>query len=301
MRHIAAPIYISPQITRPLREIFMLRKFYKMQGIGNDYIYFDCMHEPIDNPEELAIRLSDRHFGIGGDGVILLCPSDVADCRMRMFNLDGSEGKMCGNGIRCVGKLAHDLGYVKGDSVKIETLSGIKTLSLNVGADGKVCSAKVDMGAPVLDGEKIPSTYRGEKVVNAPIEVGGKTFGATLVSMGNPHCVVFEDPDTVGLEHYGPLFEQHTAFPERVNTEFVRVIDRGRLKMRVWERGSGETLACGTGACASAVAAVLNGYCDKNSEISVFLLGGELRITYTDETVFMEGAATLVFTGEIEI
>ncbi len=301
MRHIAAPIYISPQITRPLREIFMLRKFYKMQGIGNDYIYFDCMHEPIANPEELAIRLSDRHFGIGGDGVILLCPSDVADCRMRMFNLDGSEGKMCGNGIRCVGKLAHDLGYVKGDSVKIETLSGIKTLSLNIGADGKVCSAKVDMGAPVLDGEKIPSTYRGEKVVNAPIEVGGKTFGATLVSMGNPHCVVFEDPDTVGLEHYGPLFERHTAFPERVNTEFVRVIDRGRLKMRVWERGSGETLACGTGACASAVAAVLNGYCDKNSEISVFLLGGELRITYTDETVFMEGAATLVFTGEIEI
>ena len=301
MRHIAAPIYISPQITRPLREIFMLRKFYKMQGIGNDYIYFDCMHEPIDNPEELAIRLSDRHFGIGGDGVILLCPSDVADCRMRMFNLDGSEGKMCGNGIRCVGKLAHDLGYVKGDSVKIETLSGIKTLSLNIGADGKVCSAKVDMGAPVLDGEKIPSTYRGEKVVNAPIEVGGQTFGATLVSMGNPHCVVFEDPDTVGLEHYGPLFERHTAFPERVNTEFVRVIDRGRLKMRVWERGSGETLACGTGACASAVAAVLNGYCDKNSEISVFLLGGELRITYTDETVFMEGAATLVFTGEIEI
>lgn len=279
----------------------MLRKFYKMQGIGNDYIYFDCMHEPIANPEELAIRLSDRHFGIGGDGVILLCPSDVADCRMRMFNLDGSEGKMCGNGIRCVGKLAHDLGYVKGDSVKIETLSGIKTLSLNIGADGKVCSAKVDMGAPVLDGEKIPSTYRGEKVVNAPIEVGGKTFGATLVSMGNPHCVVFEDPDTVGLEHYGPLFERHTAFPERVNTEFVRVIDRGRLKMRVWERGSGETLACGTGACASAVAAVLNGYCDKNSEISVFLLGGELRITYTDETVFMEGAATLVFTGEIEI
>lgn len=279
----------------------MLRKFYKMQGIGNDYIYFDCMHEPIDNPEELAIRLSDRHFGIGGDGVILLCPSDVADCRMRMFNLDGSEGKMCGNGIRCVGKLAHDLDYVKGDSVKIETLSGIKTLSLNIGADGKVRSAKVDMGAPVLDGEKIPSTYRGEKVVNAPIEVGGKTFGATLVSMGNPHCVVFEDPDTVGLEHYGPLFERHTAFPERVNTEFVRVIDRGRLKMRVWERGSGETLACGTGACASAVAAVLNGYCDKNSEISVFLLGGELRITYTDETVFMEGAATLVFTGEIEI
>ena len=279
----------------------MLRKFYKMQGIGNDYIYFDCMKEPLNNPEELAVRLSDRHFGIGGDGIILLCPSDIADCRMRMFNLDGSEGKMCGNGIRCVGKLAHDLGYVKGDSVKIETLSGVKTLALNKGADGKVRSARVDMGAPVLRGESIPSTYSGETVVNVPIEVDGKTFGATLVSMGNPHCVVFADPDTVGLEHFGPLFERHPAFPERINTEFVRVIDKNRLKMRVWERGSGETLACGTGACASAVAAVLNGCCQKNSEISVFLLGGELRITYTDETVFMEGPAELVFTGEIEI
>ncbi|HIR38950.1 MAG TPA: diaminopimelate epimerase [Candidatus Coproplasma stercoripullorum] len=279
----------------------MLRKFYKMQGIGNDYIYFDCMKEPLNNPEELAVRLSDRHFGIGGDGIILLCPSDIADCRMRMFNLDGSEGKMCGNGIRCVGKLAHDLGYVKGDSVKIETLSGVKTLALNKGADGKVRSARVDMGAPVLRGEDIPSTYSGETVVNVPIEVDGKTFGATLVSMGNPHCVVFADPDTVGLEHFGPLFERHPAFPERINTEFVRVIDKNRLKMRVWERGSGETLACGTGACASAVAAVLNGCCQKNSEISVFLLGGELRITYTDSTVYMEGPAELVFTGEIEI
>lgn len=279
----------------------MLRKFYKMQGIGNDYIYFDCMKEPLNNPEELAVRLSDRHFGIGGDGIILLCPSDIADCRMRMFNLDGSEGKMCGNGIRCVGKLAHDLGYVKGDSVKIETLSGVKTLALNKGADGKVRSARVDMGAPVLRGEDIPSAYSGETVVNVPIEVDGKTFGATLVSMGNPHCVVFADPDTVGLEHFGPLFERHPAFPERINTEFVRVIDKNRLKMRVWERGSGETLACGTGACASAVAAVLNGCCQKNSEISVFLLGGELRITYTDETVYMEGPAELVFTGEIEI
>ena len=152
----------------------MLRKFYKMQGIGNDYIYFDCMKEPLNNPEELAVRLSDRHFGIGGDGIILLCPSDIADCRMRMFNLDGSEGKMCGNGIRCVGKLAHDLGYVKGDSVKIETLSGVKTLALNKGADGKVRSARVDMGAPVLRGEDIPSTYSGETVVNVPIEVDAR-------------------------------------------------------------------------------------------------------------------------------
>ena len=200
-----------------------------------------------------------------------------------------------------MGKLAHDLGYVKGNTVRIETLSGIKTLQLNKGADGKVVSAKVDMGAPVLEGGKIPSTFAGDKVVGAPLAVEGRQFAVTLVSMGNPHCVVFEDPDKVGLEHYGPLFERHPAFPERVNTEFVRVIDEYRLKMRVWERGSGETLACGTGACASAVAAVLNGFCKKNTEISVYLLGGELRITYTDQTVFMEGAATLVYTGEVEI
>lgn len=279
----------------------MLRKFYKMQGIGNDYIYFDCMKHDLPNPGELSIKLSDRHFGIGGDGIILLCPSEVADCKMRMFNLDGSEGKMCGNGIRCVSKLAHDLGYVAGNTVKVETLSGIKTIQLYKDANGVVTSARVDMGAPVLRGELIPSLAAGDTVVGYPVEVDGKTFKATLVSMGNPHCVVFEDPDKAGLEHYGPLFEKHPLFPERVNTEFIRVIDRNRLKMRVWERGSGETLACGTGACASAVAAVLNGYCDKNAEISVFLKGGELRITYTDETVYMVGAARLVFTGEVEI
>ncbi|MCD8041213.1 MAG: diaminopimelate epimerase [Clostridia bacterium] len=279
----------------------MLRKFYKMQGIGNDYIYFDCMRDPLENPEELSVKLSDRHFGIGGDGIILLCPSDVADCKMRMFNLDGSEGKMCGNGIRCVSKLAHDLGYVKGNSVTVETLSGIKTIQLFTDSDGKVSSARVDMGAPVLNGKDIPSLIDGETVIGYPVQAGGKTFNATLVSMGNPHCVIFEDPDKVGLEHYGPLLEKHPLFPERINTEFIRVIDRNRLKMRVWERGSGETLACGTGACASAVAAVLNGYCDKNKEISVFLLGGELRITYTDETVYMTGGAELVFAGEVEI
>ncbi len=272
-----------------------------MQGIGNDYIYFDCMRDPINNPGELSVKLSDRHFGIGGDGVILLCPSDVADCKMRMFNLDGSEGKMCGNGIRCVAKLAHDLGYVKGDYVKIETLSGIKTIQLFTDSNGKVTSAKVDMGAPVLSGRDIPSLIDGDAVINCPVEAYGKTFKATLVSMGNPHCVIFEDPDKVGLEHYGPLIERHQLFPERINTEFIRVIARTRLKMRVWERGSGETLACGTGACASAVAAVLNGYCDKNKEISVFLLGGELRITYTDKTVYMVGPAELVFIGEVEI
>lgn len=276
-------------------------KFYKMHGIGNDYIYFDCMKEELKNPEELSIRLSDRHFGIGGDGVILLCPSDKADCKMRMFNADGSEGKMCGNGIRCVGKLAHDLGYVKGNICTVETLSGVKTLNFTLDANGKVATAKVNMGAAILDGKSIPSTMEGESVVNRPLEVDGKTYGVTLVSMGNPHCVVFEDPDGLDIEAVGKKFENHPAFPDRINTEFVKVLSRNRLKMRVWERGSGETYACGTGACATAVAAVLNGYCTKGEEITVSLLGGDLKIVYTDDTVYMTGPATLVFTGEIEI
>lgn len=275
-------------------------KFYKLHGIGNDYIYFDCMQSQLHNPEELSKKLSDRHFSIGGDGIILLCNSDVADCRMRMFNADGSEGKMCGNGIRCVGKLAHDLGYVKGGKCSIETLSGIKKLEFNLDKNGLVESARVDMGAAILDGEKIPSVFKG-KVISKPLNVGGKEYNITLVSMGNPHCVVFADPDGLELEKTGREFENHSAFPERINTEFVKVIKRNELKMRVWERGSGETLACGTGACASAVAAVLNGYCDKDSEIIVHLLGGDLKIVYTDETVYMSGGATLAFTGEVDI
>ena len=276
-------------------------KFYKMHGIGNDYIYFDCMKEELPDPEAVAIRLSDRHFGIGGDGIILLCPSKIADCKMRMFNADGSEGKMCGNGVRCVGKLAHDLGYVNGNTCRIETLSGIKTLEFTLDGAGQVASAKVDMGAAILDGEKIPSTFKGSKVVNAPLTVDGEEYKVTLVSMGNPHCVVFRDPDNLNLEELGKKFENNPAFPERINTEFVKVIKRNELKMRVWERGSGETLACGTGACASAVAAVLNGFCDKGEEITVHLLGGDLKILYTDETVYMTGGATLVFTGEINL
>ena len=279
----------------------MLRKFYKMHGIGNDYIYFDCMKEDVPNPSELAIRLSDRHFSIGGDGVILLRPSSVADCRMSMFNADGSEGMMCGNGIRCVGKLARDFGYVKGDRCTIETLSGIRTLEFNIGSDGKVSSAKVDMGAAVLTPELIPCTLGGESVVDREAEIGGEKHRITLVSMGNPHCVVFENPENLDLEKIGPKFENSPLFPKRINTEFVRVIRRNELKMRVWERGSGETWACGTGACATAVAAVLNGFADKNTPITVHLRGGNLTITYTDETVFMEGGATLVFVGEIEI
>ncbi|MDE7401314.1 MAG: diaminopimelate epimerase [Clostridia bacterium] len=280
----------------------MTRKFYKLHGIGNDYIYFDCMKEPLANVEELAVRLSDRHFSIGGDGIILLCPSDIADCRMRMFNADGSEGKMCGNGIRCVGKLAHDLGYVSGERCTIETLSGVKTLNFKLDKNGKVASAKVDMGAAILQADKIPSTLSGEKIVAYPLTVGGEKYKITLVSMGNPHCVTFvSDPYKVELEKVGPLFENNSLFPERINTEFVRVDGRNELTMRVWERGSGETWACGTGACAVAVASVLNGYADKGAPITVHLRGGDLTITYTDETVFMEGSATLVFTGEVEI
>ncbi len=272
-----------------------------MHGIGNDYIYFDCMREDLPDPEKLSIKLSDRHFGIGGDGIILLCPSKIADCRMRMFNADGSEGKMCGNGVRCVGKLAHDLGYVKGDICRIETLSGIKTLEFSLDKFGKVESAKVDMGAAILDGEKIPSTFKGSTVVCAPLTVDGEEYKVTLVSMGNPHCVVFKDPDDLDLENIGRKFENHPAFSERINTEFVKVVGKNELKMRVWERGSGETLACGTGACASAVAACLNGLCDRNEEITVHLLGGDLKILYTDKTVYMTGGATLVFTGDIDL
>ncbi len=272
-----------------------------MHGIGNDYIYFDCMKEEIKNPEELAKRLSDRHFSIGGDGVILLCPSTVADCKMRMFNADGSEGKMCGNGVRCVGKLAHDLGYVKGNICRVETLSGIKTLEFTLDENGKVALAKVDMGAAVLNGKKIPSSFKDESVISQPLTVGGNEYKVTLVSMGNPHCVVFHDPDKLEIEKVGRLFENHPAFPERINTEFIKVIGKNHLKLRVWERGSGETLACGTGACASAVAACLNGLCEKGAEITVTLLGGDLKIVYTDETVYMTGGATLAFTGDIEI
>ena len=273
-----------------------------MHGAGNDYIYFDCIENEIPNPEELARRLTDRHFSIGGDGIILLLPSKIADVKMQMFNTDGSQGKMCGNGIRCLGKLAHDLGYVKGDNCSVETLSGIKTLEFNIDKFGKVSAAKVDMGAPVLEGEKIPSIFKSEKVVAAPLEVDGKIYEVTLVSMGNPHCVVFvENSDGINLEDLGKKFETHPAFPERINTEFVSIIGKNHLKMCVWERGSGQTLACGTGACAAVVAAVLNGFCTKNTPTTVTLPGGELIVTYTDKTVYLYGQTELSFVGEIKL
>lgn len=271
-----------------------------MHGIGNDYIYFNCFQGEISNPSELSVRLSDRHFSIGGDGVILVCPSKVADGKMRMFNADGSEGKMCGNGIRCVGKFLYEVVGIRKDTLTVETLSGIKTLRLWV-KDGAVKSVTVQMGKAELNPKKIPAKFEGKSAVAAPLSVGGKRYSVTCISMGNPHCVVFQDPDKTQLEKIGPLFEKHECFPESVNTEFVSVAGKNELNMRVWERGSGETFACGTGACAAAVAAVLNGYCDKGEDITVHLRGGDLIIRYTDDGVSMTGEAAFAFTGEAEI
>ena len=283
--------------------------FTKMHGCGNDYIYFDCFQHDINNPEALSVRLSDRHYGIGGDGVILVCPSDVADGKMRMFNMDGSEGKMCGNGIRCVGKFLYDHGLVDPakEKITVETLSGIKTL-WPIYNDRKVCAMKVDMGkaelTPALipvDASKLPDP-KADRIVNAPYTVDGVEYHVTCVSMGNPHCVVFKnDVETMDIEKIGPAFETSELFPERVNTEFIRVLDDHTLKMRVWERGSGETWACGTGACAAAVAAVENGYCKKDTDITVKLIGGDLVIRYTDDTVYMTGNAVTVYEGVVEI
>lgn len=276
--------------------------FTKMQGIGNDYIYFDCFKQEIKNPNELAVKLSDRHFGIGGDGIVLICPSKVADAKMRMFNLDGSEGKMCGNAIRCVGKYLYDNAMVDKKEISIETLSGIKYLTLYEGEDGKIAKVKVDMGQAELEAEKIPVTLKKGKIISEKAMIGNKEEVITCVSMGNPHCVVFVDSvDGLDLEKIGPVFENADIFPDRINTEFIEVLGRNKLKMRVWERGSGETLACGTGACASAVAAVLNGYADMGKDITVSLIGGELTINYTSESVMMTGAAAVVFNGEVEI
>lgn len=275
--------------------------FVKMHGIGNDYIYFDCLKKEIPNPEQLALALSDRHKGVGGDGIVLICKSKVADAKMRMFNADGSEGKMCGNAIRCVGKFLYDFKKTKKTRIKIETLSGIKTLELNV-VNGKVETVKVDMGAPILAPADIPVTLDvGDKVVDYKLHIGGTMETITCVSMGNPHCVVFKDPDTLNLGKIGPKFEKCEIFPEGVNTEFVQVISKTELKMRVWERGSGETWACGTGACASVVAAILNGHADKNTDVTVHLRGGDLLIRWTDKTVFMTGSATIAYVGEVDL
>ena len=279
----------------------MKQRFYKMHGIGNDYIYFDCFEKELEQPEEKAVQLSDRHFSVGGDGIILVCKSEIADGKMRMFNADGSEGKMCGNGIRCVGKFLYEIKGIQKDILTVETLSGIKTLYIEA-QDGKVRSVTVDMGAAELTPERIPAKFSGKTAIDVPLQVNGVTEQLTCVSMGNPHCVIFGgDPYLLDLETIGPMYENHTVFPESVNTEFVRVLKRNEIQMRVWERGSGETWACGTGACAAAVASVLNGYCGKNEDILVHLRGGDLTVKYTDETVFMTGGAEFAFTGEVEI
>ncbi len=280
-------------------------RFTKMQGLGNDYVYVNCLKERIENPSETARAVSDRHFGIGSDGLILIRPSEAADFEMEMYNADGSGGEMCGNGIRCVAKYVYDYGLTDKTSISVETLGGIKYLDLTV-ENGKVALVRVDMGIPELRAEAIPilcetgEEENGRKVIREPIVVDGMEYQMTGVSMGNPHAVFFlEDVKGLDIEKIGPKFENHERFPKRINTEFVRVIDRETIEMRVWERGSGETLACGTGACAAAVAAILNGLAERR--VTVKLLGGDLLIEWEEETgkVYMTGPAVTVFEGEI--
>lgn len=277
-------------------------KFTKMHGTGNDYIYVNGFEEKLENPSEAAVKLSDRRFGIGSDGLILILPSDVADCRMEMFNADGSIGKMCGNGIRCVAKYVYDRGLVKKDVLRVETRSGVKTLQLRV-EDGKVASVRVNMGQPELDPEKIPVLFSKDRMVDEEVYTpSGNVWRVTCVSMGNPHAVIFvDDVEGVNLPAIGPEMEKHAMFPERANIEFAQVTGPHEVQMRVWERGSGETLACGTGACACAVASVLTGKADR--DVTVHLRGGDLHVFWDPDTddVYMEGPAAFVFDGTVEI
>ena len=279
----------------------MKMEFSKMHGCGNDYVYVNCMEKEVPNPGAVSEYVSHRRFGIGSDGLILIMPSDKADFRMRMFNADASEGKMCGNGIRCVAKYVYDKGLTDKTTFTIETLSGIKTIDVTI-KDGKVAEASVDMGKPVLKCTDIPMISDHFVFVDQGLVIAEDVvYNGTAVSMGNPHFVTFvDDVDSLDLEKLGPLFEHHKLFPEGVNTEFVQVIDKNTVKFRVWERGSGETWACGTGACAAAVAAVLNGHCPKDSDILVHLRGGDLTIRYTDAAVWMTGPAVTVFEGTVE-
>ena len=276
-------------------------KFTKMHGLGNDYVYVNCFEEKIDNPPAVARFVSDRHFGIGSDGLIMINPSKTADFEMEMYNADGSRGEMCGNGIRCVAKYVYDYGLTDKTQISVETLGGIKYLDLTV-EDGKVSLVKVDMGKPELEADLIPIISEREQVIDEPIEVDGKEYHMTGVSMGNPHAVIYvDDVKNLDLEKIGPKFENHERFPKRINTEFVHCIDRNTVEMRVWERGSGETLACGTGACAVAVASILNNLTD--TRVTVKLLGGDLQIEWDQKKnhVFMTGPAKVVFDGVIDI
>ena len=276
-------------------------KFTKMHGIGNDYVYVNCFEETVENPSEVSKKVSDRHFGIGSDGLILIKPSEKADFEMEMYNADGSQGAMCGNGIRCVAKYVYDYGLTDKTNISVDTKSGIKYLDLTV-ANGKVALVKVNMGQPELNAEKIPMIYKKQQVIQQPLAVKDNIYEVTAVSMGNPHVIVYMDQiRDLAIEKIGPDFEKHPAFPEGVNTEFVHVIDRKTVEMRVWERGSGETLACGTGACAVAVACVLNGYTEE--EVTVRLLGGELKIFWNrkENLVYMTGPAEVVFDETINL
>lgn len=274
-------------------------KFTKMHGCGNDYIYVDCTKEMIPDPNGTALKLSDRHFGIGSDGLILVCPSEAADFRMAMYNSDGSEGAMCGNGIRCVAKFCYDKGLTDKEEIAIETRAGIKYIQLTI-ENGKAVKARVDMGAPMTRAEQIPVVGLGEEVIGKSVNVDGRDWVMTCVSMGNPHAIVWcDDVTNLDIEKVGPGFHDHPMFPDRVNTEFAKVLDRNHVQMRVWERGAGETWACGTGACATAVACYLNGLTDRN--VTIHLLGGDLEIEVAEDTVYMTGPATTVFEGEVEL
>ena len=276
-------------------------KFTKMHGIGNDYVYVNCFEESVKNPAEVSKFVSNRHFGIGSDGLILISPSAIADFRMNIYNADGSQAEMCGNGIRCVEKYVYDYGLTDKTEISVETLAGIKYLRLQV-ENGKVASVEVNMGAPILEPKEIPVAVEESPVVNVPVEVKGKIYHMTCVSMGNPHAIIFmNNVKDLDIEAIGPYFENHTVFPKRTNTEFVEVLDRNTVNMRLWQRGSDETLACGTGACATTVACILN---DKTeNEVTVHLLGGDLKIRWDREAnqVYMTGPATVVFDGEITL
>ena len=275
-------------------------KITKMQGLGNDYIYIHCAEDQIPDPAVLARRISDRHFGVGSDGLVLILPCDQADFRMRMFNADGSESEMCGNASRCIGKYIHDRGLSDKEEIRLMTGAGIRILKLNV-KDGKTQSVRVDMGEPELEASRIPVLMPDGRVIDAPAEVKGQTFRMTCVSMGNPHAVIFvEDADSFDVHGYGAALEVHPLFPRKTNVEFATVKDRQHLRMRVWERGSGETMACGTGACATLVAAVLNGLCERKAVLE--LNGGLLTVEWDPETnhVYQEGPAEFVFDAEYD-
>lgn len=271
-----------------------------MHGLGNDYIYIDAINQKIENRNELAKKISDRHFGIGSDGMILICKSETADFKMEMYNSDGSQAEMCGNGIRCIGKFLYDNKLTKKTIVTIETLAGIKTLKLFI-KEGKVDTVKVDMGEPIFESDKIPAKIEKNIIKNFPLQIDDKEFRITCVSMGNPHTIIFvKDLKNIEIEKYGKKIENNEYFPQKTNVEFAQIINRRIVKVYVWERGTGETLACGTGACATAIAGIINQYLDRKEQIRVMLKGGDLFVKWENNNrIYMTGTATTVYKGNI--